>query len=148
MIAYSQCERVERWMKTSITARKCKLKTNQFTVYTKISGAPLERLLTVLEASTGEALSNKLLETLEQLGLSTDQLVGQALGWCSNLKGDIMETSESHKGHVSAGTIYMVLVTLFTICHEGPSIKYVTLEGEGVRGGVTVCDRGRRVMSM
>ena len=25
----------------------------------------------------------------------------------------------------------------------GPSIKYVTLEGEGVREGVTVCDRGR-----
>src|SRR6218665_3621818 len=72
--------------------------------YTNISGAPLEHLLTVLEASssTGEALSKKLLETLEQLGLSTDQLVGQALGWCSNLEGDIMGTSESHKGHVSA----------------------------------------------
>src|SRR6218665_2689662 len=26
---------------------------------------------------------------------------------------------------------------------RGPSIKYVTLEGEGVREGVTVCDRGR-----
>src|SRR6218665_4048968 len=25
---------------------------------------------------------------------------------------------------------------------KGPSIKYVTLEGEGVRKGVTVCDRG------
>src|SRR6218665_2504884 len=25
---------------------------------------------------------------------------------------------------------------------EGPSIKYVTLEGEGVRECVTVCDRG------
>ena len=25
----------------------------------------------------------------------------------------------------------------------GPSIKYVTLEGEGVRVGVKVCDRGR-----
>ena len=24
----------------------------------------------------------------------------------------------------------------------GPSIKYVTLEGEGVQEGVTVCDRG------
>src|SRR6218665_932163 len=35
-------------------------------------------------------LSSKLPETLEQLGLSTDQLVGQALGWCSNLEGDIM----------------------------------------------------------
>src|SRR6218665_2879972 len=49
--------------------------------YTNNSGAPLEHLLAVLEASssTGEALSNKLLETWEQLGLSTDQLVGQAL---------------------------------------------------------------------
>jgi len=27
---------------------------------------------------------------------------------------------------------------------KGPSIKYVMLEGGGVRGGVTVCDRGRR----
>src|SRR6218665_534790 len=26
---------------------------------------------------------------------------------------------------------------------SGPSIKYVTFEGEGVREGVTVCDRGR-----
>jgi len=25
---------------------------------------------------------------------------------------------------------------------KGPSTKYVTLEGEGVREGVTVCDRG------
>jgi len=25
----------------------------------------------------------------------------------------------------------------------GASIKYVTIEGEGVREGVTVCDRGR-----
>src|SRR6218665_2878692 len=49
--------------------------------YPNISGAPLEHLLAVFEASssTGEALSNKLLDTLEQLGLSTDQLVGQAL---------------------------------------------------------------------
>src|SRR6218665_2072196 len=89
--------------------------------YPNISGAPLEHLLTVFEASssTGEALSNKLLETLEQLGLSTEQLVGQALGWCSNLEGDIMETSESHKGrHVSAGTVYVVLGTQFTTCHE------------------------------
>src|SRR6218665_794623 len=88
--------------------------------YTNISGASLERLLAVLEASssTGEAVSIKLLETLEQLGLSTDQLVGQALRWCSNLEGNIMGTSESHKGHVSAGTVYEVLVTQFTICHE------------------------------
>ena len=28
------------------------------------------------------------------------------------------------------------------IVRKGPSIKYVTLEGEGVREGVTVCDRG------
>src|SRR6218665_1597980 len=69
------------------------------------SGAPLEHLVAVLKASssTVEALSNKLLETLDQLGLSTDQLVGQALGWCSNLEGGIMGTSQSHKGHVSAG---------------------------------------------
>src|SRR6218665_790267 len=81
--------------------------------YTKISGAALEHLLTVLEASssTGEALSNKLLETLKRLGLSIDQLVGQALGWCSNLEGDIIGISESHKGHVSTGTIYVVLLT-------------------------------------
>jgi len=26
---------------------------------------------------------------------------------------------------------------------KGPSIKYVTLEGDGVREGVTVCDRER-----
>ena len=26
---------------------------------------------------------------------------------------------------------------------QGPSIEYVMLEGEGVREGVTVCDRGR-----
>ena len=30
----------------------------------------------------------------------------------------------------------------------GPSIKYVTLEGEGIREGVTVCYRGRGVKSM
>ena len=74
----------------------------------------------MLEASssTGEALSNKLLETLKQLGLSIDQLDRQALGWCSNLEGDIMGTSESHKGHVSAGTVYVVLITQFTTCHE------------------------------
>jgi len=27
--------------------------------------------------------------------------------------------------------------------YEGPSIKYITLEGGGVREGVTVCDSGR-----
>src|SRR6218665_994474 len=32
--------------------------------------------------------------------------------------------------------------------NRGPSIKYATLEGEGVREGVTVCDRGRGVKSM
>src|SRR6218665_2279611 len=75
--------------------------------YTNNSGAPLEHLLAVLEASssTGKALSNKLLETLEQLGLSTDQLVGQALGWCSNLEGDIMGTSQSQVRGVSH-TVY------------------------------------------
>ena len=30
-----------------------------------------------------------------------------------------------------------------TMCRGGPSIKYVTLEEEGIREGVTVCDRGR-----
>src|SRR6218665_4159841 len=30
----------------------------------------------------------------------------------------------------------------------GPSIKYVTLKGEGVREGVTVCDKGEGVKSM
>ena len=47
--------------------------------YINISGAPLEHLLAVLQASciinTGEVLSNKLLETLEQLGLNTQQEV-------------------------------------------------------------------------
>jgi len=28
----------------------------------------------------------------------------------------------------------------------GPFIKYVTLEGEGVRADVTVCDRGSKSM--
>jgi len=32
---------------------------------------------------------------------------------------------------------------LASITGKGPSIKYVTLEGEGVREGVTVCDSGR-----
>jgi len=32
--------------------------------------------------------------------------------------------------------------------NQGPSIKYVTLEGEGVQEGVTVCDRGRGAKSM
>jgi len=31
----------------------------------------------------------------------------------------------------------------FSTSSKGPSIKYVTLEEEGVRVGVTVCDRGR-----
>src|SRR6218665_4009021 len=53
--------------------------------YTNNSGTPLEHIVAVLEASssTDEALPNKvgLLETVEQLGFSTDQLVGQAVGW-------------------------------------------------------------------
>src|SRR6218665_1141367 len=57
--------------------------------YTNNSGTLLEHLVAV-PSSTREALSNKLLETLEQFILSTDQLVEQALGWCSNLEGDIM----------------------------------------------------------
>src|SRR6218665_2103616 len=85
--------------------------------YINISGSPLEHLLAVLEASssTGEALSNKLLEILEQLGLSTDQLVGQALRWCSNLEGYIMVTSESHKSHAFAGTIRGVSHTVYDL---------------------------------
>ena len=31
---------------------------------------------------------------------------------------------------------------------KGPFIKYVTLEEEGVRGGVTVCDREREFKSI
>ena len=34
-------------------------------------------------------------------------------------------------------------VRLNPLSLKGPSIKYVTLEGKGVREGVTVCDRGR-----
>jgi len=92
--------------------------------YTNNSGTPLEHIVAVLEASssTGEALPNKvgLLETVEQLGFSTDQLVGQAVGWCSNLGGDIMRSSQSNKSHVSTGTVHVVLVTQFTFttCYE------------------------------
>ena len=59
--------------------------------YTNNSGTPEEHLVAMLEASssTGEALSNKLLETVEQLGLSTDQLVGQGYDGGSNMRGDI-----------------------------------------------------------
>jgi len=40
--------------------------------------------------------------------------------------------------------LYVAYVHVYNIavCIEGPSIKYVTLEGEGVREGMTVCDRG------
>ena len=38
-------------------------------------------------------------------------------------------------------------VVLYSVV-KGPSIKYVTLEGEGIREGVTVCDRGKGVKSM
>ena len=83
--------------------------------YTNNSGTPLEHIVAALEASssTGEALPNKvgLLETV-------DQLVGQALGWCSNLGGDIMRSSQSPKGHVSAGNVHVVLVTQFTTCQH------------------------------
>jgi hypothetical protein len=40
-------------------------------------------------SSTGEALSNKLLEVLSQLGLGLDQLVGQGYDGGSNMRGDI-----------------------------------------------------------
>ena len=43
-------------------------------------------------------------------------------------------------------TALALMVGIF--CFTGPSIKYVTLVGEGVREGVTVCDRGRGAKSM
>ena len=51
--------------------------------FTNRNGAPVR---------SGPFRALRILETVEQLGLSTDQLVGQALGWCSNLGGDIMRT--------------------------------------------------------
>jgi len=39
----------------------------------------------------------------------------------------------------------VVLHCIVTLCPtnvKGPSIKHVTLEGEGVQEGATVCDRG------
>src|SRR6218665_2418456 len=41
---------------------------------------------------------------------------------------------------------YLAYASCFT--SRGPSIKYVTLEGEGVRESVTVCDGGGGVKSM
>lgn len=60
--------------------------------YTNNSGTPEEHLVAVLEApsSTGEELSKKLLQTLEQLGLNSDQLVGQGYDGGSNMQGDKM----------------------------------------------------------
>src|SRR6218665_2587138 len=50
---------------------------------------------------------------------------------------------------------FFIIQLVFKLCcfHKcimvkGLFIKYVTLEGEGVREGVTVCDRGRGVKSM
>src|SRR6218665_1069529 len=87
--------------------------------YTNNSGTPLEHIVAVLEASssTGEALPNKvgLLETMEQLGFRTNQLVGQAVGWCSNFGGDIMRSSQSNKSHVSTGTVHVVLVVIVIV---------------------------------
>ena len=39
---------------------------------------------------------------------------------------------------LEAGFLQWILISLV----KGPSKKYVTLEGGGVREGVTVCDRG------
>ena len=39
--------------------------------------------------------------------------------------------------------MYAMHIMLNIITTLGPSIKYVTLEGEGVLEGVIVCDRGR-----
>ncbi len=59
--------------------------------YTNSNGTPEEHLVAMIEAvsSTGEALSNLLLETLQQLGLTSDQLVGQGYDGGSNMRGDI-----------------------------------------------------------
>ena len=40
-------------------------------------------------SSTGDALSTKLLDVLEELGLSLDQLVGQGYDGGSNMRGDV-----------------------------------------------------------
>src|SRR6218665_1798938 len=91
--------------------------------YINISGSPLEHLLAVLEASssTGEALSNKLYTR----DIGATWIKHRSAGWTSLRMvfkfgrlyyGDF--NSESHKGHAFAGTVYVVLVTQFTICHE------------------------------
>lgn len=45
--------------------------------------------MTESTSSTGEALANKLLDVLSDLGLSVDQLVGQGYDGGSNMRGDI-----------------------------------------------------------
>ena len=47
--------------------------------------------------------------------------------WCTGSAAESTSTTKKHS---------------FKKLLQGPSIKYVTLEGEGVREGVTVCDRG------
>jgi len=41
-----------------------------------------------------------------------------------------------------------IVMVMRAVMVKGLSIKYVTLEGEGVRDGVTVCDRGSGIESM
>ena len=53
------------------------------------TGAPEEHLVAMVEStsSTGEALANKLMEVLSELGLGLDQLVGQGYDGGSNMRG-------------------------------------------------------------
>jgi hypothetical protein len=55
------------------------------------TGIPQEHLVAMVEASnsTGEALAQKLLDVLSELGLSLEQLVGQGYDGGSNMRGDI-----------------------------------------------------------
>ena len=51
---------------------------------------------------------------------------------------------------IQYNTLHWLVSSLTMKVREGPSIKYVTLDDEGVREGVTVCDKGRgsRLKSM
>src|SRR3977135_3004006 len=57
----------------------------------EITGIPEKHLVAMVEtvASTGEALSNKLLDIFGELGLSLEQLVGQGYDGGSNMRGDM-----------------------------------------------------------
>src|SRR6218665_1544491 len=50
--------------------------------------------------------------------------------------------------HPQLTITYALMTPNYSSLSKGPSIKYVTLEGEGVRESVTVCDRGEGVKSM